>query len=368
MLFCKRIINISIKTHKLFNKLTYILVFGRILINTITLNQKRKDKLMKKLKIFWVFLLIISLVFNSSFLPASFALEKREYGDIANHWAEKEIKELLDKNIIKGIEKNGVKQILPDKPVTRAEFLTLLLRVIYNENELNIQKGLNSEKTKFSDIVNHWAKDTIQIAERLKLIGGYSDGSFKPDSLISRAEIASMTLNASKTDTATIISETEFTDLSPSFWAYNSLQNMVALNLMSGYPDKTIRANNFATRAEAFVILNRLREMLNKNENIDISKEKDVPKGSLDKDDDLKSYEDNSYASNSTTNSNSSDSNVKSQYTIRIKHIDKPALIKMDDVIVKDQGSHLLFPETEDYIVVTYDEKKPICSPSSYHQ
>lgn len=50
----------------------------------------------------------------------------------------------------------------------------------------------NQEKTKiqFTDITDHWAKETIQELAEKEILNGYPDGSFKPDGNITRAEFS----------------------------------------------------------------------------------------------------------------------------------------------------------------------------------
>ena len=48
----------------------------------------------------------------------------------------------------------------------------------------------------FSDIQSHWAKECISQMAPRKLVSGYPDGSFRPNSTITRAEFAVLMLNA----------------------------------------------------------------------------------------------------------------------------------------------------------------------------
>ena len=48
----------------------------------------------------------------------------------------------------------------------------------------------NTSDTAFSDIKGHWAEETIIKFKDKNIISGYSDGSFKPDNSVTRAEFA----------------------------------------------------------------------------------------------------------------------------------------------------------------------------------
>ena len=57
------------------------------------------------------------------------------------------------------------------------------------ENPSAFMSLINSN-TAFNDINNHWAKDTIEKWKDKGIISGYPDGTFKPDSPVTRAELA----------------------------------------------------------------------------------------------------------------------------------------------------------------------------------
>ena len=48
----------------------------------------------------------------------------------------------------------------------------------------------NTTAADFSDIASHWAKDEISAASNNGWINGYTDGTFRPNNKITRAEVA----------------------------------------------------------------------------------------------------------------------------------------------------------------------------------
>lgn len=59
------------------------------------------------------------------------------------------------------------------------------------------QPGLQSEQqVHFSDIDKHWAKSAIESAVKKSYVSGYTDGTFLPNKLVTRAEFASMLVGA----------------------------------------------------------------------------------------------------------------------------------------------------------------------------
>lgn len=219
---------------------------------------------MKVLNKFLSTLLTCLLILNTFYLPNLYAKENINFVDIKGHWANKNIKELIDKGIIKGQKIDEKYYIFPNKNITRAEFLTMLLRTMYSENKLkNIEIV---ESSKFSDISSHWANKNIMLAKQIGVVGGYPDGAFKPDNNITRAEICSILVGANLLELPTSIVNHKFKDLENSFWGYYKIQYLISLGLLEGYNDDTFKPNKNATRAEAAVIIDRLMKSI-KNQN-----------------------------------------------------------------------------------------------------
>jgi len=90
-------------------------------------------------------------------------------------WAEDAINELAAAGVVTGYP-DGI--FRPNSTVTRAEFVTMLMRLIG-------QEGGNAP---FDDVRGHWAEKYIAKAAEYGYIGGYPDGTFRPDANITRAE------------------------------------------------------------------------------------------------------------------------------------------------------------------------------------
>jgi len=160
-------------------------------------------------------------------------------------------------------------QFLPDGYVTRAEVATMLAKIT--------GKQLTESKFNLKDLVKtHWAYNYIQTALEYSLFIGYPDGEFKPDISITRAELSAVVIKyysliGKKID---MVSEYDFADLSKNHWAYDEIQLLCNAGLVSGYEDKTYRPDQYTTRAEVVVILNK---MIGRNEVDGDSKFRDVP-------------------------------------------------------------------------------------------
>lgn len=106
-----------------------------------------------------------------------------------------------------------------------------------------------------SDVSGHWAEKYINTAVSKGIVKGYSDGAFKPDKPVTRAEFASMMNKAlGNTGTTTI----SFNDVSSSGWYYSDIAKAVAAGYVSGYDETSFRPDSSITREEAAVMISRI--------------------------------------------------------------------------------------------------------------
>ncbi|MFC4598199.1 S-layer homology domain-containing protein [Cohnella hongkongensis] len=135
----------------------------------------------------------------------------------------------------------------PDRNVTRAEIAAMLVRV-FDRNE-------DAAPGDFPDVGDgHWAKAYIDRASGMSLMIGYPDGSFKPDATITRAEMASAIapLLPEATGASAGFADTEGS------WAQAVIEQANAAGIVYGYEDGTFRPNSMLTRAEAVTMIGRL--------------------------------------------------------------------------------------------------------------
>ncbi len=108
----------------------------------------------------------------------------------------------------------------------------------------------------YSDVnVSDWYISALHQLQSKKLIGGYPDGTFKPNHPVTRAELIVMigrSLNIAGTKRATI-----YSDVNEQFFASGFIQTGQEIGLISGYPDGTFHPNHPVTREEAAVFLTR---------------------------------------------------------------------------------------------------------------
>ncbi|MFN7161302.1 MAG: S-layer homology domain-containing protein [Candidatus Gracilibacteria bacterium] len=107
----------------------------------------------------------------------------------------------------------------------------------------------------FKDIRNHWGEDYIEEARLNCLIEGKKPGFFEPNSLITRAELTKIVVNAFKKQIITNLSQKPFIDVRLTDWFATVVATAKAENMISGYADRTFKPNISINRAEALKII-----------------------------------------------------------------------------------------------------------------
>lgn len=111
-----------------------------------------------------------------------------------------------------------------------------------------------AQNVSFADFTTHWAKDAINEAVAKSIVNGYTDGTFKPNNNVSRAEFTKLIATALELPAAT--KELAFKDVdSIQAWALPYVTQAVNAGIITGYTDETFRANNNITRAEMAVMV-----------------------------------------------------------------------------------------------------------------
>ncbi|MET3618288.1 hypothetical protein ABID14_001926, partial [Peptoniphilus olsenii] len=135
----------------------------------------------------------------------------------------------------------------PEKTVSRAEAVRMFVKLVNNGSEL-----ASNPNTAFSDANNGWYSDEINFAVDKGFIKGYSDGTFKPNNEITRAEFAQMISSFVQKGYP---GSTGFKDIK-GHWASDAISALYGNKNIKGYPDGTFKPNQKLTRAEAVTILN----------------------------------------------------------------------------------------------------------------
>lgn len=135
-----------------------------------------------------------------------------------------------------------------DKNMTRAEVAQMFYSLLLDK-DVKITKS-------FSDVpTDAWYAKAVNTLSSLGMLGGYPDGTFRPDAPITRAEFAAIAL-AFAYDPAS--ASCSYTDVNANAWYYTYVAQATTYGWIGGYPDGSFRPNNSITRAEVAVIVNNM--------------------------------------------------------------------------------------------------------------
>lgn len=139
----------------------------------------------------------------------------------------------------------------PDATTTRAQAVTVLYRIAGSPNV----SGLTEPFDDVSD--SHWARDAIVWAYENAIIKGYNSTTFGPDDGLTRSQfVAIMHRYAGSPQVSGDLAVFSDSADIPSYFR-NSVRWAVANNIVNGYADGTFRPNTVISRAQLAAILAR---------------------------------------------------------------------------------------------------------------
>ncbi|MBD2577166.1 S-layer homology domain-containing protein [Oscillatoria sp. FACHB-1406] len=150
------------------------------------------------------------------------------------------------------------KQLNPLRDITRAEIAALLYQALVATAVADFLPSpyiVNPDAAvaNFTDTPNHWAADFIHRLSSLELISGFSNGSFKPDAPLNRAEYAAFLVRIF--NPSPVRPAVQFRDIPPKFWGLNAIQQAYRAGFLSGFPDGTFHPEQTLRRVHLIVSL-----------------------------------------------------------------------------------------------------------------
>ncbi len=227
---------------------------------------------------------------------------EKNFEDMIDHWAKKEVDLLASKMILKG--RTDIK-FDPESNITRAEFIAMITRAL----------GLTDEKIamNLSDVQGEeWFAGSAGAAIKEKIISSAANGTINPNHHIRRSEMANMIVNALKVvGEQKRLSKEEINSILKRFKDKEEMSDeekesialAVEMNIMDGKSDGKFAPQDYETRAKAAVMIAKLLKVTdfidtNNQSNEETNKENQ------------KELDKSSRRSRSSDRSDSSDSNV----------------------------------------------------------
>lgn len=142
--------------------------------------------------------------------------------------------------------------IRPEANITRAEVATIFFRLLTDETRESFWSDTNS----YTDVAaGSWYNNAVSTLSAIGVLGGYEDGSFRPNASITRAEFAKIAVSFFELEG--LDCENPFLDVAPGAWYAESVAAAAEIGLIEGYEGGLFRPDAPITRAEACTIVNR---------------------------------------------------------------------------------------------------------------
>ena len=174
-----------------------------------------------------------------------------KFSDTVNHWAKESINYVVSKGYFKGV---GGNRFAPEQSITRADFVTVLGRMAAIDQS-------KFAKNVFKDVNGGYYAAYVNWASENGIVQGVGHGKFDPKRPITREEMAVM-MNKFLQVTNKKLSEKEskvFTDdgtIAP--WAKEAVGAMAKKGMVKGMEDGSFRPKSGFTRAQVAQVLYNL--------------------------------------------------------------------------------------------------------------
>ncbi|MCQ2754736.1 MAG: S-layer homology domain-containing protein [bacterium] len=184
-----------------------------------------------------------------------------------NHWAYQSIKFLTEVGVVVGYPDGTYK---PDIPVTRAEFASMAIKALGQENT-NVTQAIH-----FADVPEYfWAYNIIQKAVYFDLIPDANGENYRPYDSVTRAEAINIAVNALTTNQISqqkandIVSKAyeDYTQLPAWFLMAAAKSHVLDLDVVMPGHEGKMEANRPANRAEVAQLLYKMMQEAKLNPN-----------------------------------------------------------------------------------------------------
>ncbi|MCU6712693.1 S-layer homology domain-containing protein [Paenibacillus sp. J5C_2022] len=139
--------------------------------------------------------------------------------------------------------------------LNEAKLVDSELKMSVHASNIREEIWLGRVETPLVDISEHWAESDIREAASLGWVSGYKDGTFQPDRPVSRAEFATLLVYGLRLEAGT--GDLPFPDMKASDWHYNAIDRAYSHRLIDGYEDGTFRPNTRIAREQTMTIIAR---------------------------------------------------------------------------------------------------------------
>ena len=165
----------------------------------------------------------------------------------APDWVGPELETKLHPNYVVGYPDGSIH---PGAGITRAEVAVIFYRLLTEDSRARYQAETNA----FPDVADaDWFHTAVSTLTGADILRGYPDGKFYPDRPITRAELTAIITRFVRASGG----EAPFNDVD-GHWAYDNIAQAAQNGWIKGYEDGSFRPDTEITRAETFAMVNRM--------------------------------------------------------------------------------------------------------------
>jgi hypothetical protein len=174
--------------------------------------------------------------------------EYQSYSEVTDHVYAKE-----DLTYILGYPDNTVRG---ERYLSRSEASAIFYR-LYDGYYPKLQRQMTSQT--FSDIPKDaWYYTEVELCYNIGIISGYADGAFRPNDPITRVEFAVLAARFAELPNS---DKQMFKDVTKDHWAYLLINAAAQSGWIQGYGDGTYRPESTISRSETVTLINRMRNL-----------------------------------------------------------------------------------------------------------
>lgn len=140
----------------------------------------------------------------------------------------------------------------------KKRILTWLLAISMLGSLLTVPAGA-AAVTKFSDVSDSYTATAVEALRLMGVLDGYGDGTFRPDTVLNRAQFCKMAVYAmdGSGELGRYSTVTIFPDVKPSHWASAYINMASKKGIISGFADGKFKPSQTVTAGQAVTILMR---------------------------------------------------------------------------------------------------------------
>ena len=141
----------------------------------------------------------------------------------------------------------------PARNMTRAEAVVMFSRLLSKSINMNVDYRNNY----YPDVeLNKWYANQVCYMQTLGVLANFCrDGRFRPNEFVTRAEFATL---AAHFDNLTLTSANVFSDVATDHWAVKYINSAAAKGWIIGYTDGTFKPESNIVRAEVVTLVNKI--------------------------------------------------------------------------------------------------------------